>query len=369
MKILVTGAKGFVGRNLVWGLRNNGFNDIYEYDIDTETSLLDQYTKDCEFVFNLAGVNRPKSDEEFYEGNLHFAQKLIDSLIKNNNRSPVLLTSSIHAENENEYGKSKKAGEDALFKYSKQYGVKVLIYRLQNLFGKWCRPNYNSVVATFCHHIAYGLPIDLYNAETVVPLVYIDDLLEELMRALAGNETKNGEYCCVPLYYQVSLGRLAELLYSFKNSRQSLAAADMSDGFTKKLYSTYTSYMPEHELSYPLNVVADERGSFAEFIKSESGGQFSVNVIKPGVTKGNHWHHTKVEKFLVVSGEGLIRFRNITSGGMAEYHVSDKKLEVIDVPVGMTHSITNTGNKDMITVIWANEPYNPDKPDTYYLEV
>lgn len=368
MKILVTGAKGFVGRNLVWELKNRGCKDIYEYDIDTEPSFLDRFTEDCGFVFNLAGVNRPKSDNEFYEGNRDFTQKLINSLVKNNNRSPVLLTSSIQAEKDNEYGKSKKAGEDELFRYGAEYGVKVLVYRLPNLFGKWCRPNYNSVVATFCYNIANGLPINISNAEIVIPLVYIDDLMEELMRALDGSETGDGRYCGVPVSYQVSLGRLAELLYSFKESRRTLMIPDMSDGFTKKLYSTYTSYLPKDELNYALNVKSDERGCFAEFIKNHAG-QVSVNVTKPGITKGNHWHHTKVEKFLVVSGEGIVKLKNIVTNETAEYLVSAEKLEVIDIPAGWTHSLTNTGDADMVAVIWANELFDPKRPDTYYLEV
>lgn len=368
MKILVTGAKGFVGKNLVWELRNRGYKDIYEYDIDTEASMLGQFTEDCEFVFNLAGVNRAKEDSEFYEGNRDFAQTLIASLIKNNNRSPVLHTSSIKAEEDSDYGKSKKAGEDVLFKYGEEYGVKVLIYRLRNLFGKWCRPNYNSVVATFCNNIAKGLPMDINNAETVIPLIYIDDLLDEFIRALGGNETRDGRYCSVPVHYKVSLGRLAELLYSFKGSRQTLQIPDISDDFTKKLYSTYTSYLPKGELNYSLNVKTDERGCFAEFVKSRAG-QVSINVINPGVTRGNHWHHTKTEKFLVVSGEGMISLKNIVTGEKAEYHVSGGKLEVIDMPAGWAHSITNTGSEDLVTVIWANELFDPERPDTYYLEV
>lgn len=369
MKILVTGAKGFAGKNLVWELINRGYKEIYEYDIDTEASSLGRYTEDCEFVFNLAGVNRAKNDNEFYEGNRDFTKKLIDSLTKNNNRSPVLLTSSIQAENDNEYGKSKKAGEDELFRYGEKYGVKVLVYRLPNLFGKWCRPNYNSVVATFCNNIASGLPIDIHNAETVIPLVYIDDLLEEFVRALNGSETKDGRYCKISVSYQVSLGELAKLLYGFKESRQSLAIPDMADVFTKKLYSTYTSYLPKDNLSYPLNIKYDERGCFAEFVKSRGGGQISINVTKPGAVKGNHWHHTKTEKFLVVSGEGVIALRNVATGETAEFHVSGEKPEAIDIPAGWAHSLANTGSEDMVAVIWANEAFDPDRPDTYRLEV
>ncbi len=368
MKVLVTGAKGFVGRNLVWELKNRGFSGIYEYDVDTESSLLGRFTEDCGFVFHLAGVNRTDNDSEFYEGNRDFTRRLIDSLIKNNNRSPVLLTSSIKAGEDSEYGKSKKAGEDELFKYSKEYGVKVLVYRLPNLFGKWCRPNYNSVVATFCHNIANGLPIDIRNAETVIPLVYIDDLLEEFINALRGNETKDGGYCSVPVSYKISLGRLAELLYSFRDSRQSLITPDTADGLTKKLYSTYISYLPKGGLSYPLNVKANERGCFAEFLKNNAG-QVSINVTKPGVTKGSHWHHTKTEKFLVVSGESVVRLRNIATDELSEYHVSGKKLEVIDIPAGYAHSLTNIGEEDMIAVIWANEVFDPERSDTYYSEV
>ncbi len=368
MKILVTGARGFVGKNLVWELKNSGFNDVYEYDADTEAALLGRFTEDCEFVFHLAGVNRANNNDEFYKGNRDFTRKLIDSLIRNNNRSPVLHTSSIKAEEDSEYGKSKKAGEDELYRYGEEYGVKALIYRLPNLFGKWCRPNYNSVVATFCHNIAHGLPIEIHDAEKVIPLVYIDDLLEEFMRALGGNATKDGRYCRVPVSYRVSLGRLAELLYGFKEGRQSLMVPDVSDGFIKKLYSTYTSYLPKDEQNYSLAVKNDERGSFAEFLKSNAG-QVSINVTKPGITKGNHWHHTKTEKFLVVGGEGLVKLRNIATDERSEYRVSGGKPEVIDIPAGWAHSLTNTGEGDMTVVIWANEVFDPERPDTYYLEV
>lgn len=369
MKILVTGAKGFVGKNFVWELKNKEYTDVFEYDIDTNPDLLDVYTKSCDFVFHLAGVNRPKNQEDFMKGNFGFTTTLLDSLIKNNNKAPILITSSIHADKDNPYGISKRAGEDAIFNYGKEHSVKVLVYRLQNLFGKWCRPNYNSAVATFCHNIANGLDITINNEKTIVPLVYIDDLMDELFNALNKEENRGEKFCFVSENYNVSLGRISKLLYSFKNSRGSLEVADMSDGFSKKLYSTYLSYFPKEELSYPLDMKTDERGFFAEFIKTPDRGQVSINLSKPGITKGNHWHHTKNEKFLVVSGEGIIAFRNINNDEKIEYPVSGKKLMVIDVPPGYTHSIRNTGKSDLVTVIWVNEVFNVNKPDTYYLEV
>jgi len=369
MKILVTGAKGFVGKNLVWELKNKGFPNIFEYDIDTDPKKLDEYTASCDFVFHLAGVNRPENEEEFMKGNFGFTTVLLDSLIKNENKAPVLITSSIHAEKDNAYGLSKRAGEDAIFEYGQNQGVKVLVYRLQNLFGKWCRPNYNSAVATFCHNIANDLPITINDENTIVPLVYIDDLMAEFLRALDGNENRGKKFCSVSPFYKVSLGRIVSLLRFYKESRKSLELADMDDEFSMKLYSTYLSYLSKKDFSYELDMKSDERGFFAEFLKTPERGQVSVNVSKPGITKGNHWHHTKNEKFLVVSGAGKILFRNINEDEIIEYDVSGEKMEVIDVPPGYTHSIVNTGETDLVTVIWVNEVFDSEKPDTYYLEV
>jgi UDP-2-acetamido-2,6-beta-L-arabino-hexul-4-ose reductase len=369
MKILITGAKGFIGKNLIAELHNRKFEEIYEYDIDTDISLLDQYTKDCEFIFHLAGINRPQKEEEFMMGNYGFTTVLLDKLKQNKNTAPILITSSIQAELDNPYGKSKKAGEEVLKSYAEETGSKSLIYRLPNVFGKWCRPNYNSAVATFCHNIANGLEIKVNDPAVVMNLVYIDDVVSEFIMALEGNENRINQFCAVPVVHTVTLGKIVDLIYSFQKSRETLSIPDMKDEFSKKLYSTYLSYLPKDQFSYPLKMNIDNRGSFTEFIRTEDRGQVSVNISKPGITKGNHWHHTKNEKFLVVSGKGVIRFRNIDSDEILEYFVSGDKLEVVDIPVGYTHNIENLGNSDMITIMWANEAFNPGKPDTYYLEV
>jgi UDP-2-acetamido-2,6-beta-L-arabino-hexul-4-ose reductase len=369
MKILVTGANGFVGKNLLAELNNRGYNDIYKFDIDTDKYLLDEYTEKCEFVFHLAGVNRPKDEKEFMEGNFGSTSELLELLKKHNNKSPILITSSIQAERDNPYGNSKRAGEELLFNYSNESGAKALVYRLPNIFGKWSRPNYNTVVATFCYNIARGLDIQVNNEDAELTLCYIDDVLDEFIRAFKGNETRNGDYCCVPVIHKIKLGDLADKIRNFKESRKDLSVPNMEDELTKKLYSTYLSFLPEDRFSYDLNMHCDNRGSFTEFIRTPDRGQVSVNVAKPGVTKGNHWHHTKNEKFLVVSGTGLIRLRKIGSDEIIEYKVSGEKLQVIDIPTGYTHSIVNIGDTDMVTVMWVNEAFNPEKPDTYILEV
>jgi UDP-2-acetamido-2,6-beta-L-arabino-hexul-4-ose reductase len=369
MKILVTGAKGFVGKNLITSLEQLEGTDIYSYDIDTDPALLNTYTKDCDFVFHLAGVNRPQHEEEFKAGNFGFTSELLKSLKLNNNTCPVLITSSTQTELDNPYGRSKKEAEDLIFAYAKETGAKVLVYRLPNVFGKWCRPNYNSGVATFCYNIAHDLPIKVNDPEVMMNLVYIDDVVEEMIRALHNNETRDGDFCKVPVIHTIKLGEIVELIYSFKNSRNDLSVPDMADDFTKKLYATYLSYLPEDQFSYPLKMNIDNRGSFTEIIRTPERGQVSVNISKPGITKGNHWHHTKNEKFLVVSGKGVIRFRKVGSDEVVEYHVSGDKLEVVDIPTGYTHNIENLGDTDMVTIMWANECFDPDKPDTYYLEV
>lgn len=369
MKILVTGAKGFVGKNLIAELKNKGYTDVFDFDIDKDKSILDEYTKDCEFVFHLAGVNRPKNENEFMEGNYGFTSVLLHLLKKNNNKSPILITSSIQAEKDNPYGKSKMAGENLLFNYNKETGAKVLIYRLSNLFGKWSKPNYNTVVATFCHNIARGLEINVSDPGAELTLCYIDDVLEEFIRALEGNPVSKDQYCYVPIAYSIKLGELEEKIRSFKESRTDLSIPNMGDEFTKKLYSTYLSFLPEEKFSYELRMNCDNRGSFTEFIRTAVSGQVSVNISKPGITKGNHWHHTKNEKFMVVSGKGVIRFRRVNSEKIIEYMVNGDKLEVVDIPTGYTHSIVNIGESDLVTIMWVNECFNPEKPDTYYLEV
>ncbi|MHB8963632.1 MAG: capsular polysaccharide biosynthesis protein CapF [Saccharofermentanales bacterium] len=369
MKILITGAKGFVGRNLAAELRNRGFSDLMEYDVDTGAELLDSFCRDAEFVFHLAGVNRPESEEDFMKGNWGFTSTLLDTLAKYGNPSPVMLSSSTQAALDNPYGRSKKAGEDLLFRYAADHGVKVLVYRFPNVFGKWCRPNYNSAVATFCHNVARGLPVTVNNPDTVLNLVYIDDVVEELVRALDGRERRAGEFCEVGVTHTVRLGAITELLYSFRRSREDLSVPDMADAFTKKLYSTYLSYLPEDGFSYPLDTKADVRGSFTEIIRTPDRGQVSVNVSKPGITKGNHWHHTKTEKFLVVSGTGVIRFRRVGADEVLEYFVDGGRQTVVDIPPGFTHNIENLGETDLVTVMWASERFDPDRPDTFFLEV
>ncbi len=369
MKILVTGSKGFIGRNLILELKNRNYNDIYEYDIDSNPLLLEQYTRDCDFVFHLAGINRPKNENEYMEGNYGFTTMLLNNLKQNSNNAPVLITSSIQADLENPYGKSKKAGEEVLFSYEKETSSKALVYRLPNVFGKWCKPNYNSAIATFCNNIANDLEIIINDPSVVMNLVYIDDVVEEFIKALDGKENKINKYCMVPITYTITLRRIVELIRGFRESRANLMVPDMSNEFEKKLYSTYLSYLPKDKFKYPLKMNIDDRGSFTEFIKTPDRGQVSVNISKPGITKGNHWHNTKNEKFLVVKGKGIIKFRKVDSSEVIEYHVSGEKLEVLDIPVGYTHSIINEGNSDMVTVMWANEAFNPEKPDTYYLEV
>lgn len=381
MKILITGAKGFVGKNLVSELKNirDGKDksfavanklEICEFDIDTEKALLDEYCSDCDFVFNLAGVNRPKNEEDFMNGNFGFASDLLNTLKKYNNTCPVMLSSSIQAELPNPYGISKKAGEDLFFEYGRETGAKILVYRFPNVFGKWCRPNYNSAVATFCNNIANDLPITVNDRSHKMTLVYIDDVVTELINALAGNETRDGEFCRVPTEHNTTLGEIVDLLYSFKESRETKAVPDMTEGsFSKKLYSTYLSYLPTDKFSYPLKMNVDNRGSFTEILRTANNGQFSVNISKPGITKGQHWHHTKNEKFLVVSGTGVIRFRKIGEDKIYEYFVSGENLEVVDIPTGYTHNIENLGSTDMVTFMWCNECFNPDKPDTFFEEV
>lgn len=380
MNILITGAKGFIGKNLVAELKNikegktKQYNitqelTLYEYDIDTDPALLDAYCRDADFVFHLAGVNRPKGQSEFMEGNFGFTSTLLDTLKKHGNACPIMLSSSIQAMLENDYGISKKAGEDLLFAYGKETGADVYIFRFPNVFGKWCRPNYNSAVATFCHNVAHDLPIQINDRSVNMTLVYIDDVLHELLCILQGNVFKEGDFCKVRTEHKITLGEIVDLIYSFKESRNNLMVPDLSEAFTKKLYSTYLSYLPEDQFSYPLTMHTDHRGSFTEFLKSPDRGQVSINISKPGITKGEHWHHTKNEKFLVVSGKGVIRFRKPEEDKTIEYFVSGEKLEVVDIPVGYTHNIENLGETDMVTVMWVNEIFDPEKPDTYFLKV
>ena len=348
MKVLVTGAKGFVGRNLVSQLRNIQSGKaknyalsgneliIFEYDVDSAPSELDDYCRQADFIFNLAGVNRPLDQSEFMKGNFGFASTLLASLKRHGNTCPIMISSSTQAALDNPYGASKRAGEQLLFEYSRETGSKVLVYRFPNVFGKWCRPNYNSAIATFCYNIAHDLPIQVNDPNVEMNLVYIDDVVDELISALTGNEHREGAYCKVSAVYTVTLGAIVELLYSFRENRNNLGVPHVGDAFTKKLYSTYLSYLPKDGFGYPLKMNVDARGSFTEIIRSTDRGQFSVNISKPHITKGNHWHHTKNEKFVVVSGQGVIRFRNVydSSSEILEDFVSGDKLEIIDIPTG-----------------------------------
>lgn len=382
MKILVTGAKGFIGKNLIATLENirtgkdRSFGltedlEIYAYDVDSDQALLEQYAGDCQFVFHLAGVNRPKEQAEFMEGNFGFTSRLLDVLKKYHNRCPIMLASSIQAALENPYGQSKKAGEELIFSYGKEVGAKTYVYRFPNVFGKWCRPNYNSAVATFCHNIAHGLPIQVNDPNVVMNLVYIDDVVSELLAALQGNANMDADgYCHVPVVHTVKLGEIADMIYAFSKSREEKSVPDMAEGgFSKKLYATYLSYLPTDRFSYPLKMNVDARGSFTEILRTPERGQFSVNISKPGITKGEHWHHTKNEKFLVVSGKALIQFRRVDDGEVIEYHVSGEKLEVVDIPTGYTHNIINEGDTDLVTFMWCSECFDTQKPDTYFLKV
>lgn len=371
MKVLVTGAKGFISKNLIAELERREGVEVLPFDIDTPAEMLKKYCGECDFVYNLAGVNRPEHVEEFMTGNFGFASDLVNMLRKCGNNCPVMISSSIQAALKNPYGQSKKAGEDMLFAYGQETGAPVYIYRFPNVFGKWCRPNYNSVVATFCYNIAHGLPIQVNDRNTVLHLVYIDDVVEELLQALDRHPHVNSDgYCYVPVVHEIALGEIVNLLYSFRESRQNLMLPNMTEGsFEKKLYSTYLSYLPEDQFAYPLVMKTDERGSFTEILKSMDRGQVSVNISKPGITKGNHWHHTKNEKFVVVSGNALIRFRKHGSDEIIEYHVSGDKLEVVDIPTGYTHSIINEGDTSLVTLMWCNECFNPGKPDTIYESV
>ncbi|WP_274949993.1 capsular polysaccharide biosynthesis protein CapF [Bacteroides cutis] len=382
MNILVTGAHGFVGRNLVSQLHNiqNGKAKnyavsgetlaVFEYDVDSDPAELEIYCRQADFVFNLAGVNRPKERTEFMEGNFGFASTLLDTLKKYNNTCPVMISSSIQAVLDNPYGESKRAGEQLLFDYGRETGARVLVYRFPNVFGKWCRPNYNSAVATFCHNIAHNLPIQVNDPKTIMNLVYIDDVVDELIAALSGQEHRKGNYCEVPVVHTITLGGIVELLKGFKDMHANLGVPDLGDAFTKKLYSTYLSYLPRDAFAYPLRMNVDERGSFTEIIRTPDRGQFSVNISRPGVTKGQHWHHTKNEKFVVVKGHGLIQLRKIGSGEVIEFEVSGDRIEVVEMIPGYTHNIINLSEtEDLVTLMWCNECFDPDKPDTYFEKV
>ena len=395
MNILVTGAQGFVGKNLVANLRNiaQGKNrtrpnlhieEIFEYDLDTDPALLGEYCARADFVFHLAGVNRPRNNEEFMEGNFGFSSTLLETLKQTGNKCPVLLSSSIQATligryGKSDYGRSKLAGEELFFAYGKETGAPVLVYRFPNLFGKWCRPNYNSVVATFCYNLANDLPIQVNDPSTQLELLYIDDLMEELLDALEGHPhrcdydglmpipSESGKYCYAPTTHQVTLGEIVELLESFKAQPQTLVLPEIPlDSFAKKLYSTYLSYLPREKVAFPLKMNLDDRGSFTELLKTRNCGQFSVNISKPGITKGQHWHNTKWEFFMVVSGHGLIQERKIGSEEILEFEVDGDHIQAVHMLPGYTHNIINLSDtENLVTVMWANEQFDPGHPDTF----
>ena len=395
MKILVTGAHGFVGKNLCAQLNNikDGKARNYpvtvsqdmEYDLDTDPALLDGFCAQADFVFNLAGVNRPKDQSEFMQGNFGFASTLLDTLKKHGNTCPVMLSSSIQATligryGTSDYGKSKLAGEELFFDYAQETGAKVLVYRFPNLFGKWCRPNYNSVVATFCHNIAHDLPIQVNDPSVQLEMLYIDDLVEEMIAALSGKEhhcefdgvetvlKEEGRYCAVPVTHHVTLGEIVDLLHQFTEQPQNLIIPEIpANSFAKKLYSTYLSYLPKEKVSFPLKMNVDDRGSFTEMLRSEKCGQVSINISKPGVTKGQHWHNTKWEFFIVVSGHGLIQQRKLGTDEVIEFEVSGEKIEAVHMLPGYTHNIINLSEtENLVTVMWANEIFDPTHPDTFF---
>ena len=396
MNILITGAKGFVGKNLAEALKaiRDGkdrtrpdlkIDEIYLYDIDSSAEELDAFCKKADFVFNLAGVNRPQNNEEFFEGNFGFASTLLGTLKKYSNTCPVMLSSSVQATllgryAGSDYGKSKKAGEELFFEYGEAEGAKVLVYRFPNVFGKWCRPNYNSAVATFCNNIANDLPIQVNDRSTLLELVYIDDIVAEMLDALEGKEhhcefdgidtvlTENGKYCAVPVTHKVTLGEIVDLLQSFKAQPQSLIMPRIPEGsFAKKLYSTYLSYLPKEKVSFPLKMNVDARGSFTELLKTLDCGQFSVNISNPGITKGQHWHHSKWEFFIVVSGKGLIQMRKIGTDEVLDFYVSGDKIEAVQMLPGYTHNIINLSEtENLVTLMWANESFDPNHPDTFF---
>lgn len=378
MNILITGAKGFVGRNLVAALNNikNGkdrtrnvqITNILEFDLDTPKSALFEYCKSADFVFHLAGVNRPKDEREFMKGNFGFTLELLECLKKHNNKAPIMISSSIQAALDNPYAKSKKAGEDLIFEYGKENGIKTLVYRFPNLFGKWCKPNYNSAVATFCHNIANDLEITVNDRNHILTLCYIDDVVCELINALEGCENRIDDYCYVPIKHKLTLGEIVDILYRFKDQPSTLTMPEIpNNSVEKKLCSTYLSYLPKEKVSIPLKMNVDGRGSFTELLKTEKCGQFSVNISNPGITKGQHWHHSKWEFFIVVSGTGLIQQRKIGTDEVLNFEVSGDKIEAVYMLPGYTHNIINLSDTEkLVTVMWANEQFDPNHPDTFY---
>lgn len=367
--VLITGSEGFVGKNLRVTLQRREDVRIICFDIQDDPAVLNKLLDQADFIYHLAGVNRPQNPEEFKSGNIGLTEQICSYLTRSGRVVPLVITSSTQAALDNPYGVSKRGAEEVVFTYGRVTGTPVHVFRLPNVFGKWCRPNYNSGVATFCHNIANSLPIQVNDPNVQMNLVYIDDVVRTFIDLLYGKELKDGEFNRVDPVHAIKLGEIVELIQSFKESRNNKSIPNLSDLFVKKLYSTYLSYLPTDSFSYPLKMNVDERGSFTEFIKSPDRGQISINISKPGITKGNHWHHTKNEKFLVVSGQGVIRFRRVGGAEILEYTVSGEKLEVVDIPTGYTHNISNIGTTDLVTVMWCNELFDPENPDTFYESV
>lgn len=364
MKLLVTGSRGFIGKNFCAHIKAAALGETLSFNRETDPAKLDEYAGACDFVFHLAGINRPLDDSGFAE-NVTLTEQLIQSLEKQGRNTPVLLASSVQAELDNPYGRSKKKAEEAVFAYAVRTGARVYVYRLPGVFGKWCRPHYNSVVATFCEAIAAGKPVKTNDPGAVVSLVYIDQVIEEFVNALHDQANRIGDFCSVGGKHKITVGDLAKRISDFREYRKSLNVIDISDELTLQLYSTYLSYLPENDFAYPLTAHADKRGCFAEFLKSATGGQISVNIAKPGSSKGGHWHHTKTEKILVICGSGVIQFQKIGEEKVISYAVSGGRMEVVDIPVGYVHTVTNTGEEDLVMVIWSNQLYDPQRPDTF----
>ncbi|MCI8994262.1 MAG: SDR family oxidoreductase [Lachnospiraceae bacterium] len=369
MKILITGSNGFIAKNLIAELRNRGYEDLLLCNRSTSRCELEGYIEACDFLIHLAGVNRPASEMEYDTGNAGFTEEIVKLLESKQKRVPVIYSSTLLNTRHKAYGESKRKAEKILQEYARQAGAPLYIFRLPNVFGKWCRPNYNSFVATFCYNAAHDLKIEVHDPDVRVTLVYIDDVVHEFLSCLERKQCDGEEYPQIPEGCDTTVGEVAARILAFKKGRDSLEIPGIGDALGKKLYSTYLSYLEPEEFSYKLKMNQDERGSFTEFLHLNDLGQISVNVAKPGIVKGNHWHNTKVEKFLVVSGKALIKFRHMVTGEMAEYMVSGNCLEMVDIPVGYTHSIANIGEEDLVTIMWANEMFDPEKPDTYYEEV
>ena len=368
MKVLITGANGFVGKNLISNLSLDKEIEIHKYDKDNTLEELDNYTKNCEFVYHLAGVNRPQDPKEFMEGNFGFTSTLLDYLKKNNNKCPIMISSSIQAELDNDYGKSKKAGEDLILKYGKDNDIKTFVYRFPNLFGKWCKPNYNSVIATWCNNVAHNEDIKVDDSSKELTLAYIDDVCNELIKCLNNKETRDGNYCIVPITYKKTLGEISSLIKSFKENDRGIMVPSTGDNFIKSLYATYVSYVPLDELVVDLNEHRDYRGVFCELVRTKESGQVSVSTTNPNVVRGGHYHNTKMERFIVIKGKAKIVFEHVIDHSKFEFEVSGDKLQYVTIPVGYQHSINNIGDGELVMILWANELFDPEIPDTYVME-